>query len=486
MAAGTRPCGIDARPLGRDHDIAGPLDLHSAMSRRAAFLLAAFALVGFAGAPQAQTSEYANVAMISATMGVSGSRVCIGEGSRGDIGCPTYAPFLNSAGDLGLGTATPVPYGLHIRRGSSSAGISVDAPSSEQTSIDLFTIGNGQNALGQAGTRGWHILARGKTNSIEDRGNLVFYHWDGTGWYSPFSINDETGNIGIGVISATAKLTVFDGEIQTASSGAACTGPLAGAIRYTGGNLSYCNGSAWTLIGGASGGTPGGVSGSIQFNSGGAFAGRSDVIVDETGSIQVGSRVLLARDGANNGWIGATGSGSETERLAIGFLSSPTTGAIQDIFFQAGGAERMRINSAGNIGIGTGNPTFPLTVYGGGAIALVGIGRSSTEVDFAYPYESVGTITSVTNLRLQSANSIIFHTGMTSNEPDDNSKARVRIDENGSMGIGTIWPTAPLEVAGRVSATIMQIGESNDGCTTATVGSIRRNPATGRFQICRM
>lgn len=44
-------------------------------------------------------SEYA---MVSATMGVSDSRICIGEGSRGDLGCPAYAPTVSATGTLNV------------------------------------------------------------------------------------------------------------------------------------------------------------------------------------------------------------------------------------------------------------------------------------------------------------------------------------------------------------------------------------------------
>ncbi|WP_316188845.1 hypothetical protein [Bradyrhizobium sp. SZCCHNS1054] len=44
--------------------------------------------------------DWGRMATVSATMGVSGSRLCVGEASRGDIGCPVYAPSLTTAGDL--------------------------------------------------------------------------------------------------------------------------------------------------------------------------------------------------------------------------------------------------------------------------------------------------------------------------------------------------------------------------------------------------
>ena len=37
-------------------------------------------------------ANWGEMAMVSETMGISDSRICIGEGSRGDLGCPSYAP----------------------------------------------------------------------------------------------------------------------------------------------------------------------------------------------------------------------------------------------------------------------------------------------------------------------------------------------------------------------------------------------------------
>lgn len=46
--------------------------------------------------------DWGAIANISTTLGVNANRLCVGEGSRGDIGCPTYAPSLTTVGDLEL------------------------------------------------------------------------------------------------------------------------------------------------------------------------------------------------------------------------------------------------------------------------------------------------------------------------------------------------------------------------------------------------
>ncbi|MBY0316665.1 MAG: tail fiber protein, partial [Bdellovibrionales bacterium] len=62
------------------------------------------------------------------------------------------------------------------------------------------------------------------------------------------------GNVAIGTNTANLKLTV-NGEVQVGSTGAACNSTNAGAIQYVSGNLQYCNGTAWSAVGGAPAGT---------------------------------------------------------------------------------------------------------------------------------------------------------------------------------------------------------------------------------------
>jgi hypothetical protein len=50
----------------------------------------------------ARAEDWVATAYISSTMGVAGNRLCVGEASRGDLGCPTYAPSLTTAGDISV------------------------------------------------------------------------------------------------------------------------------------------------------------------------------------------------------------------------------------------------------------------------------------------------------------------------------------------------------------------------------------------------
>lgn len=64
--------------------------------------------------------------------------------------------------------------------------------------------------------------------------------------------NANSGNVGIGMVSAVAKLDVA-GEVKVADTGLACNASTAGAMRYNSGAMQYCNGSVWVAIGPAPG-----------------------------------------------------------------------------------------------------------------------------------------------------------------------------------------------------------------------------------------
>lgn len=68
----------------------------------------------------------------------------------------------------------------------------------------------------------------------------------------------------------------------------------------------------------------------------------------------------------------------------------------------------------GRVGIGTVSPQEKLVVAGGGArINGVSVGTDVAGINYAFEYETVGVAQTNFNLRLQSPNAIIFHTGGT-------------------------------------------------------------------------
>jgi hypothetical protein len=77
-----------------------------------------FMLVAFWLMSAAQASDWGGLATISSTLGINPNRLCIAEASRGDIGCPLYAPLVSNTGVL------EVSAGLSVNQISlTSAGV---------------------------------------------------------------------------------------------------------------------------------------------------------------------------------------------------------------------------------------------------------------------------------------------------------------------------------------------------------------------------
>ena len=80
--------------------------------------------------PPAHANNWGEMAMVSETMGVFDSRICIGEASRGDLGCPTYAPTISPTGRI-----------------NASAGLTVDSVSLTTTGTTWGYLGSGASYL---------------------------------------------------------------------------------------------------------------------------------------------------------------------------------------------------------------------------------------------------------------------------------------------------------------------------------------------------
>jgi hypothetical protein len=89
-----------------------------------------------------------------------------------------------------------------------------------------------------------------------------------------------SGDVGIGTATPQSLLQIYNGEVQVGSSGASCAAANAGAIRFSGSAIYYCNGTSWVIDGS---GAAAGSTGYVQFNGGsGAFAADSNFFWDNT------------------------------------------------------------------------------------------------------------------------------------------------------------------------------------------------------------
>ncbi len=191
-----------------------------------------------------------------------------------------------------------------------------------------------------------------------------------------------------------------------------------------------------------------------------------------TSSLTTGANLTLSGQGfgtvgADSGSIAFGQNASYQGRIyqdnATSDFFIENTYSSGDIAVKTNGSERLRIDSSGNVGIGTTSPSSPLTLnkdtgttsaYSTASIARIDGGAGSNEIGgigFGYynsdyngykPHAFVGSvIESWTNY---SKAGLVFATrGVDTNtEPTE----RLRIDSSGNVGIGTPSPSSQLTI----------------------------------------
>ena len=341
----------------------------------------------------------------------------------------TAALTIDASQQVGIGTTSPSDKleitpgsnreGITIKHtGTTFGGISIDSnrDSASQTLGDFRFMWNGTAVAGISGSTG-------SDTTNKDDGDL-FFNTSSSGANTERMRIDSSGNVGIGTSSPTQKL-----EIKHSSNTDAFTG-----LKITSNNqLAYVH-YGWRGLDGSD---------QLRFSTG----TNERMRIDSSGNVGIGTtspqNPLHIYDAVDNGVLRLE---SGDEYVHVEFKDSTTTSVPyigaqgNNVRVITGGAERFRIDSSGNVGIGrtpfTSPAGYPLQLRGGSQVFLQM--STSGHGDTATDGLSIGADGSSAYITQRENAPIAIST---------NNIERMRIDSSGNVGIGTTSPSVPLEVS---------------------------------------
>jgi hypothetical protein len=168
-----------------------------------------------------------------------------------------------------------------------------------------------------------------------------------------------------GFFATCVSSLVVARPLQVGDQSAACTAGTAGQIKYSSGALSYCNGSAWTSIGGGTSSQwISGATSAIYYGSGSVGIGTTSpgAPLHIVGNWNSNGTLRLQGDKPTIRFDSTQGAGSNVKWIA--HLGSNSSGALEFYTGTDGSnwTNVMSLTPGGNVGIGTTSPAALLDI----------------------------------------------------------------------------------------------------------------------------
>jgi hypothetical protein len=355
---------------------------------------------------------------------------------------------IDSNGNVGIGTSTPVTL-LHLQK-NSLLGIRLERTGA---SPSICNVSNEGSLLVLSGNASGVAIFTGATPTEKMR-------------------VDTTGNVGIGTIAPdvglhytgdTPKLRIestnsLDDTLGTEEIGRIEWEAARGTNRNVPASIRVQQAGTWSAA------TPWLSPTSMGFytqDNTGVEVTSPRLFIGPTGNVGIGTTTAATLlDVAGDVSIADKIIHTGDTNTAIRFPAANT------VAIETAGSERMRIDSAGRLGLGVSNPSTRIQVAA--QSSSTGVSIAATEVDYLSgfrssqlvynPVDTTGTTFEVLNSNLgvlsflNTTNALIGTNGNTPLIFATLSTERMRITATGNVGIGTTTAATKLDVNGEVTA----------------------------------